>query len=318
MATIENISRVEPIRLKQEEAYSHSPLRLTLKRFLRHKMAVVGALVMLGILLYVVVGSLVYSEADANFNNPSIRLQAPSQEYLFGTDRVGRNVMIRTIYGGQISLIIGVFAMLVGVIIGTVVGAISGYYGGVLDAILGRITEAMLSIPNLLILLVAAKFLGGRMQDIHALGRTFSGSVMVIIVIVGFTSWMELSRVVRANVLSLKEREFVIAARSIGASNSRIIIRHIIPNTLAPIIVAATLGIGGAIITEAYISYFGLGVQLPSASWGNILDDARSHVKQAPWLWLSPSVLIILTVLSINFVGDGLRDALDPQSDKTV
>lgn len=315
MATL---STVEPVKLIREETASQSLWRMTVRRFLRHRMAVAGLVALIGLILYIVIGSMVYSEADSNFNDTSIMLEGPSEDYPFGTDRVGRNVMVRTIYGGQISLIIGFAAMLVGVSIGTLVGAVSGYYGGYLDAILGRITEAMLSIPSLLFLLVAAKFLGGRINDIELGERTFSGSVLVIILIVGFTSWMELSRVVRANVLSLKEREFVVAARSIGTSNVRIILTHILPNTLAPIIVAATLGIGGAIITEAYISYFGLGVQLPSASWGNILNEGRSQVRQAPWLWISPSVLIILTVLSINFVGDGLRDALDPQSDKNV
>lgn len=318
MTTAENISRVEPINLKEEEPAAISPRRLIFRRFLRHRMAVMGTIILFGVILYVSIGSIIYTEADSNFNNTSIKLEGPSQEHPFGTDRVGRDVMIRTIYGGQISLLIGVSAMLVGVSIGTLVGAVSGFYGSILDSFLGRVTEAMLSIPNLLILLVAAKFLGGRIRDLDLFGRTFSGSVVVIILIVGFTSWMELSRIVRANVLSLKEREFVIAARSIGASNLRIIKSHILPNTLAPIIVAATLSIGAAIITEAYISYFGLGVQLPSASWGNILNDGRTQVRQAPWLWISPSVLIILTVLSINFVGDGLRDAFDPQSDKTV
>lgn len=318
MAAIENISRVEPVRITPKETPAQSPWRMTLRRFLRHKMAVVGSLILLSILLYITIGSVIYSEADANFNDTSIRLQEPSAEHPLGTDTVGRDVLARTIYGGQISLVIGVSAMLVGVTIGTLVGAVAGYYGGIPDAILGRITEAMLSIPSLLVLLVAAKFLGGRIQDISLFGRTFSGSVVVIILIVGFTSWMELSRVVRANVLSLKEQEFIVAARSIGVTNRRIILMHILPNTLAPIIVAATLGIGGAIITEAYISYLGLGVRPPSASWGNMLDGARRFVEAAPWLWISPSVLIILTVLSINFVGDGLRDALDPQSDKTV
>lgn len=307
---------VPVVRLSAEADHARSPFKMAVRRFLRHRMAVLGSLLLGSIIIFVVGGAFFYSEADANFNDTSRRLQAPSNAHPFGTDQVGRDLFARTMYGGQISLIIGFFAMSVGVTIGTLFGTLSGYFGGFLDALIMRLTEAMLSIPALLVLLVASKFLAGRVRNLELPGRSLDGSIIIVIIIVGLTSWMVLGRIVRANILSLKEQEYVHAARSIGATHFRIIRVHLLPNTLAPIIVAATLGVGAAIITEAYISYLGLGVRPPAASWGNMLEGARRYVGQAPWMWVAPSVLIILTVLSINFIGDGLRDALDPQSDK--
>ncbi|MBZ0302203.1 MAG: ABC transporter permease [Anaerolineae bacterium] len=297
-----------------------SPTRIALGRFLRHRAAMVGMIILIGIILYVVVGSLIFSEAEANYNDTSLRLQPPSALHPFGTDRVGRDILARTIYGGQISLIIGFVSMLIEISLGTAAGAIAGYYGGLIDTVLMRFTEAMLSIPSLVLLLVMAKFFGGKIADIELFGRTFSGSVLVIILILGLTSWMELSRIVRSNVLVLKESDFVLAARAMGASDKRIILAHLLPNSMATIIVAATLGVATAILSEAYVSFLGLGVQAPTASWGNILTEAQEFqiIKDAPWYWLFPSLLILLTVLSINYVGDGLRDALDPRTDKRV
>lgn len=300
--------------MAQSAMQERSLLRMTVRRFLRHRMAVIGLLILTGIIVYVVGGSIVFSEAYANYNDTSKRLQPPSAEHPFGTDTVGRDILARTVYGGQISLIIGLLAVTVAVVLGTTIGSVAGYYGGMVDAVLMRITEAMLSIPSLLLLLVMAKFFAGKIPNISMLGRTFSGSVVVIILIIGATSWMYLARIVRANFLSLKEAEFVLAARALGVPNRRIIVQHILPNTLAPIIVAATLGVAAAILSEAYISFLGMGVQPPTASWGNMLDGAYRYVEEAPWLWIFPGMLVILTVLSINFVGDGLRDAMDPRS----
>ena len=204
--------------------------------------------------------------------------------------------------------------MVVEVIVGVLIGAIAGYYGGWIDGLLMRFTEAMFNIPQLFLLLVMAKFFGGKIPTIQFLGRSFSGSVVVIIVIIGLTSWMYLARIVRANFLSLKEREFVLAAHTTGTSNFSIIFSHILPNSIAPIVVSGTLGVANAIITEAYISFLGLGVQPPTATWGNMLEGAYNYIETAPWLWIFPGSLIVLTVLSINFVGDGLRDALDPHA----
>jgi peptide/nickel transport system permease protein len=279
---------------------------------------VFGVFLLSFVLLYVLVGSLVYTVDKANFNDTGKRLQAPSPAHPMGTDSVGRDVLARTVYGGQISLLIGFAAMLVSVGLGTLIGALTGYYGGLIDAVLMRLTEAMLSIPSILILLVMAKFFSARIPNVALLGREFSGSIGVVILIIGATSWMTLARIVRSSFLSLKEQDFILAARALGVPHWRIIIHHILPNAAAPIIVAATLGIGSAIISEAYISFLGLGIQPPEASWGNMLTGGQRFVEQAPWLWFFPSFLIIVLVLSINFIGDGLRDALDPRTDKRI
>jgi peptide/nickel transport system permease protein len=317
MATSQLDSR--PVSLVEEHTHVPQSLwQMTARRFIRHRMALIGLVILIGIVLYVTVGSVIFSEAYANYNDTSIRLQAPSAEHPFGTDTVGRDILARTVYGGQISLIIGILSVTVAVTVGTAVGALSGYYGGLVDGILMRLTEAMLSIPSLLLLLVMAKFFSGKIEDITILGRTFSGSVIVIILIIGLTSWTYLARIVRSSFLSLKESDFVLAARALGIRDRRIILVHILPNAMAPIIVAATLGVASAILSEAYISFLGMGVRPPTATWGSMLDGAYQYIEEAPWLWLYPGLLIILTVMSINFVGDGLRDALDPRSDKKV
>jgi peptide/nickel transport system permease protein len=277
-------------------------------------MAVLGLIVLVLLILYSFGGALIYTEAEANFTDTKLRLSAPTAEHPFGTDTVGRDILIRTIYGGQISLLIGLSAVIVEVIVGVLIGAIAGYYGGWIDSLLMRFTEAMFNIPQLFLLLVMAKFFGGKVPNLNFLGREFSGSVVVIVVIIGITSWMYLARIVRANFLSLKEREFVLAAHTTGTSNTSIIFQHILPNSIAPIVVSATLGVANAIISEAYISFLGLGVQPPTATWGNMLEGAYNYIETAPWLWIFPGSLIVLTVLSINFVGDGLRDALDPHA----
>ena len=181
-----------------------------------------------------------------------------------------------------------------------------------------RITEAMLIIPGLFLLIIGARFFGTNLPSFHVFGRELSGGVIIIIVIIGVTSWMVLARIVRANILFLRERDYVSAARALGASDSRIIFSHLLPNTLAPLIVSATLGVAGAIISEAYVSFLGFGVQGATATWGNMLDGAYQYLETAPWLWFFPGTLILVTVLGINFVGDGLRDALDPQSARHV
>ncbi len=291
-----------------------SPLKLAWQRFRRHKMALLGIGLMLVIVLYVTLGALFFTEAYANRNDLSKRLQPPSAANPFGTDGTGRDILARTIYGGQISIIIGLLAVIVSVTVGTVVGALSGFYGGAVDAVLMRLTEAMFTIPQLFLLIILGKILGGRVRSFAFLGRTFSGSVVVIVGVIGLTSWMGLSRIVRANYLALKEREFITAARCIGTPNLSIIFRHILPNTVAPVVVSATLGVASAILSEAYISFLGLGVQAPTATWGNMLNQAYHHLESEPWMWFFPGTLILLTTLAINFMGDGLRDALDPRS----
>lgn len=282
------------------------------RRFRRHKMAMAGVVMLILLVLYSFGGALFFTEEYANYTDTSQRLQPPSREHPFGTDTVGRDILARTIYGGQISLLIGLAAVAVEVVMGTVIGALAGYYGGWIDSLLMRFTEAVFTIPQLFLLLVMARFFANKFPPVPFLGRELSGSVVVIVVIIGATSWMYLARIVRADFLSLKAREFVLAAHTIGTRHGAIILRHILPNVMAPIIVAATLGVANAILAEAYISFLGLGVQPPTATWGNMLDGAYKYIASAPWLWIFPGTLIVLTVLSINFLGDGLRDALDP------
>jgi peptide/nickel transport system permease protein len=308
------ITETKQYGLVDLEAPPLSLSQLVWLRFRRHKMALAGAVLLILLILYATVGALFFTEAEGNYTDTSIRLQAPSAEHPFGTDTVGRDLLIRTIYGGQISLLIGITAVILQIIIGVLIGAISGYYGGWIDSVLMRFTEAVFNIPTIPLLLVLSKMLADKVPTLELFGREFSGSVVVITGVIGLTSWMGLARLVRANFLSLKEQEFVTAAHSIGASNTSIIFAHIMPNTVAPIIVSATLGVANAIINEAYVSFLGVGVMPPTATWGNMLNGAYKYIETAPWTWIFPGSLIVLTVLSINFVGDGLRDALDPRA----
>ena len=310
-ANLKAIPRLAPDEI---ESPPLSLVELTWRRFRRHKMAIFGVVVLILLIFYTFGGSFFITEKYANQTDTSKRLNAPSTLHRFGTDTVGRDILARTIYGGQISLLIGLTAMILETLVGILIGASAGYYGGWLDSILMRFTEAMLNIPQILLLLVMAKFFGGKIPNIPLLGRTFSGSVVVIVLIIGLTSWPYLARIVRAEFLSIKENEFILAARATGAPPFQIIFRHILPNSIAPIIVSATLGVANAITLEAYISFLGLGVQPPTATWGNMLEGAYKYIESAPWLWIFPGTLIVLIVLAINFVGDGLRDALDPHS----
>lgn len=324
-ASIPAVNDMEAISIE-----SRSPLQLAWRRFRKHKMAMAGIGILFLLIMYVLFGGMILArgyctpissdvrnEAWANCTDTGKVRQPPSNEHPFGTDSIGRDILARTIYGGQISILIGITAATVGVILGTVIGSIAAYYGGWIDSILMRITEAMLNIPSLFLLIVAAKFFSGKIPDINILGRQMTGNVVFIILIIGLTSWMYLARIVRANVLSLRELDYVAAARALGSSNARIIFTHLLPNTLAPVIVAATLGVAGAILNEAYVSFLGLGIPSQiTATWGNMLDGSYQYLETAPWLWFFPGTFILLTVLSVNFIGDGLRDAFDPRSSR--
>lgn len=291
--------------------------KLTWLRFRRHKLAVAGAIVLVLLFIYSFGGGVIFTEGYVNYTDTNLRLNPPSAAHPFGTDSIGRDVLARTMYGGQISLLIGITAVIIETFVGVLIGALAGYYGGFIDNLLMRITEAMLNIPEIFLLIVMAKFFGGRIPPVVFMGREYSGSVIVIVMIIGLTSWMYLARIVRAEFLSIKENEFILAAKATGTNSFGIIFRHILPNSVAPIIVSATLGVANAILNEAYISFLGLGVQPPTATWGNMLDGANNYLESAPWLWFFPGMLILLTVLSINFLGDGLRDAIDPHSRAT-
>ncbi|RPI30546.1 MAG: ABC transporter permease [Chloroflexota bacterium] len=284
------------------------------RRFRRHKMAIFGLVTLFLLITYSFGGGFIVSEAYANFTDTSLRLTPPSGSHPFGTDTVGRDILARTIYGGQISLLIGLTAVLLETIMGIIIGSLAGFYGGTIDSLLMRFTEAMLNIPQIFLLIVMSKFFGTDIPNIQLFGRTYSGSVVVIVLIIGLTSWPYLARIVRAEFLSIKEREFILAARATGTPIFQIIFGHILPNSIAPIVVAATLGVANAITLEAYISFLGLGVRPPTATWGNMLEGAYTYIETAYWMWLFPGLLIVLIVLSINFLGDGLRDALDPRS----
>ena len=307
-------SSMVPVHPDELETPPLSLGQLAWRRYRRHKMAIFGTVVIILIFLYCFGGILVFSEGDSNFVDTGARLQPPSREHPFGTDTIGRDVMVRTIYGGQISIIIGLTAMLVELVIGVSIGALTGFLGGWVDSVLMRLTEAVLVIPQIFLLLVMAKYFAQSIPNITFLGRTFSGSALVIILVIGITSWPYLARIVRSQFLSIKENDFILAARATGTSTREIIFRHILPNSIAPIIVSATLSVAAAITLEAYISFLGLGVRPPSATWGNMLEGAYNYVDSAWWLWFFPGVMVALTVLSINFLGDGLRDALDPHS----
>jgi peptide/nickel transport system permease protein len=278
---------------------TRSPWQLAWHRFLRHRMAIAGMVVFAALFTVAAVGPVLIDRDTAYRPNPRQMNQTPSVSHPMGTDEVGRDIFARIVYAGRISLSIGLLAALISVGIGTLVGSISGFYGGWIDTILMRFTDLLLAIPTIFLLIVLTVF--------------FGPSVLTIIIVLGVLSWMRLARIVRATFLSLREKEFVEAARCIGASDRLIILRHILPNTVAPITVAATLTVGTAMLIEAAVSYLGLGVQPPTPSWGNMLYNAQSQIWIAPWISVFPGVMILITVLSINFVGDGLRDALDPR-----
>jgi peptide/nickel transport system permease protein len=310
-----NISAVDFVKEESREALT--PGQLVWRRFRKHRLAMIGAVGVILLFIFVIGGSIIVPETGSNNTELVNRLAEPSAQHWFGTDSIGRDVFNRVIYGGQISLFIGLLAVFLEVSLGTIIGGAAAYYGGWVDAVLMRVTEAMLSIPSLFLLIVLAKFIGKNVGQVTIGGRTFSGSIGIVILVIGITSWMYLARIVRANVLSLKELDYISASKALGANSRRIFFSHLVPNTLGPIIVAATLGLAGAILTEAYVSFLGLGVQQPTSTWGNMMQQAQSFlIRGAWWMWVFPSAFIVITILCINLMGDGLRDALDPRSSR--
>ncbi|MBI4354087.1 MAG: ABC transporter permease [Candidatus Omnitrophica bacterium] len=253
----------------------------------------IGGFILVGLALIAVFAPWISPYDPLAVNLPDALLP-PSAQYWLGTDLLGRDVLSRLVYGARISLVIGLIAVGVAVLIGTMVGLIAGYLGGRVDSVVMRFVDTMLAFPSIFLLLAVIAML--------------SPSIYNIMVVIGLTSWMGVARLVRAEVLTVKEREFVLAARTIGASTARIMLRHVLPNVVTPVLVAATLGVGGAILTESVLSYLGLGVQPPTPSWGNILNEGRVALGVAWWLTLTPGVCILVTVLAFNLLGEGLRE----------
>ncbi len=300
MSTSATTGPLAAAALTARQARVDSPWRIATRRFLRHRLATAGLIVSVFLIL-----SALFAPAIAPRDPLQISILdkfAPplSEGFVLGADEIGRDLISRLLYAGRISLLVGFAAMAVTTLVGTLVGLIAGFYGGRVDAFLMRFTDALLSFPTVFLLLILAAFVGA--------------SLLSITLIIGLTSWMELARILRNQTLTLREQEFVQAARALGASNPWLIGRHLLPNSLGPIMVAATLNIANAVLAESYISYLGYGIQPPEASWGNMLNNAQSYFTAAPWIALFPGLLITLTVASFNFLGDGLRDALDPRT----
>lgn len=278
---------------------AHSMAAIYWQRFRRHRMALVGATFLLILVLGSSVGPLLFSrDAAMQPNLLSVSLP-PSPTRWLGTDEVGRDILVRLLLGGRVSLSVGFFSMALAMVIGITLGSLAGYAGGWTDHITMRFTDFMLCIPTFFLII--------------AVSVVFGPSFKTVVISIGALSWMSICRVTRAGFLSLKEQEFVYAARSLGAGHARLIFQHIIPNTLAPVIVAATLCVGSAIMNETAVSYLGLGIPPPTPSWGNMLRNAQDQMWNAPWIAIFPGLAILLSVLATNFIGDGLRDALDPR-----
>ena len=282
-------------------------LTLTLRRFVKHRMALIGSVILV-VILFLVAFAPLFSRGDPFAQDLRNRLQPPSTEHWMGTDDLGRDMWTRMLYGGRISLSVGMLAMVVSIAVGSLIGLVSGYYGGWTDSILSRITEIFLSIPRLFVLIAMGMLL--RSVEIPFLK---AGSFTPIAAVIGALSWMGVARLVRGTTLELRGREFVQAARVLGVPSARIMFRHILPNVFSPIIVSATLGLAGAIISESGLSYLGFGVQLPTPTWGNMLSNTQNQITTAPWTVIFPGMAIFIIVIAINYIGDGLRDALDPR-----
>jgi len=278
--------------------------RLITRRFFKHRLAGFAIAV-----LFILIISAVFafkSPYTPTQQEPINSFKPPTAEHWFGTDELGRDIFTRILYGGRVSLTVGLLSTFFSILIGVIVGALSGYFGGWLDVILMRVTDAFLTFPTLFVLILLGAFL--REQSIPWL----KNSVLIVIVIIAILSWMWPARLVRSLFLVLREREFVTATRALGGGSFRIILRHILPNCIGPILVSGTLQMAYAIITESGLSYLGFGVQPPTPTWGSILSTAQVHVFKAPWLAFYPGLMIFITVMAINYIGDGLRDAFDP------
>lgn len=270
-----------------------------MKKVLLKPLTLIGFIIIAGILLLALIAPLI-APYDPDAINVKAILLSPGAGHLMGTDGLGRDVFSRMLYGARISLMVGFVAIGIATAIGIVLGAIAGFYRGWVDTVIMRVVDVMLSIPTFFLILAVIAFL--------------TPSIWNIMIVIGLTSWMGVTRLVRAEFLSLRNREFVLAAQALGAKDARLIFTHLLPNSLTPIIVSSILGIASAVLVESGLSFLGLGVQAPQASWGNILTDGKEYIQFAWWLSLFPGLAILITVLGYNLLGDGLRDAYNPRS----
>ncbi len=280
--------------------YFESQSRRIWRRFLQHRLAVAGCSVVVMLLLMALLANVI-SPHDPLALDTQRRFIPPLMDmnFVLGTDELGRDLLSRLFYGGRISLVVGVAAMFATIVTGLIIGLMSGFYGGKVDTALMRFTDTMLCFPQVFLLLVLAAFI--------------TPTVISIALIIGLTSWMEVARIIRAQIQYVKEQDFVQASFALGASEARIMFKELLPNAIAPVLVSATLNVANAVLMESYISFLGYGIQPPLASWGNMLTNAQGYFDTVPFLAILPGAMITLTVLSFNFLGDGLRDALDPR-----
>jgi peptide/nickel transport system permease protein len=283
--------------------------RETGRRFRRHRLAMIGTVILLALVLAVLVGPLVW-RVPINDIDFKAKLKGPSWSHPLGTDDLGQDVLARMLYGGRISLAVGIAAMLIAISIGTAIGATSGFLGGAVDHTLMRVTDMFLSLPGLPLLLLIVYLFRDTLRKVFG---PEAGIFILIVAVIGGLRWMPVARLVRAQFLSLREKEFVESARSLGAPPLRQVVRHILPNSMGPVIVAGTIDVAAAIIAESTLSFLGLGFPPDIPTWGRILYDAKDNLDFAPHWAIFPGTAIFLTVLSINYIGDGLRDALDPR-----
>jgi len=284
------------------------------RQFRHHKLAMAGLVIFVAFILITLLGPLFYHrEVNSPFEYDTST--TPSLDHIFGTDSMGQDILARILYGGRISLAVGIAAAFVAILIGTLVGAMAGFFGGIVDSFLMRVTDLFIALPQLPLLLLITFLFGQSMKDFgdDVFGSTTVGIFILIVIVIAILAWMQTARLVRASFLSTKEKEFVEAARSIGATKLSLITKQILPNVMSPIIVAASLEVGSAIITESSLSFLGLGFPSDVPTWGRMLYEAKDYVQMSPHEALIPGAMIFLTVLAINYMGDGLRDALDPR-----
>ncbi|MBU5293943.1 ABC transporter permease [Anaerosalibacter bizertensis] len=299
----------KPININnsEEEQEILSPWKMFVRKFKKNKIAVAGLIIFIIMILSALLAPILtpYNPYEMDYSKIN---QPPSSEHLLGTDEVGRDYLTRILYGGRVSMKVGLFAVIIEIIIGALVGGLAGYYGGWVDNLLMRLVEIFMSFPFLPLAITISAVIGTKVEP--------QQRMYIVMMIIGLLSWPGLARMIRGQILSLREQEFVQAARALGIKDSRIILRHLIPNTVGYIIVSATLGMAGAIMSESGLSFLGLGVTPPTPTWGNLIQNAREAyiLRNRVWLWLPPGVCIFLAVMSINLLGDGLRDAIDPKS----